>query len=162
MVNVPQPHRDRCYHHLGYHSGAGIPLGDLARLEEALNDIKSDYHFQKLLEQLDRCDRAEKSSELGGEQGLRYQNREIYGGDINRSILRESSKDHGIWWEAYLRESDKLAHMLWVANYQRESSLRYRFERSGGAFINSIPGPADTVAVSRIEGVYRYGGSFGF
>lgn len=161
-MKVPQPHRDRCYHFLGYGNAAGIPAGDLSRLEEALDTVKSDYLMQKLLEQLDRCDRAEQASELTGPQGIRFQTREKYGGDIERGIVRESSKDQGIWWEAFLKETDRLAQQLWVANYQRESSLRYRFERSGGAFIDIIPGVADTCGVSRMEGTIRYAGSFGF
>lgn len=159
---VPQPHRDRCYFHLGFGNKAGIPAADLSRVEEALDTLQSDYFFQKLLEQLDRCDRAWEMSELAGPSGLRYQTRELYSGDINRAIVREGSKDHRIWWEAYLQETDHLAHQLWVSNYQRESSLRFRFERGGGEFIMSIPGPADTCAVSRVDSVIRYCGSFGF
>jgi hypothetical protein len=55
-----------------------------------------------------------------------------------------------------------LAQQLWVANYRRESSLRYRFEVAAGEYINLLPGVADTVAVSRMEATIRYGGSFGY
>lgn len=161
-MKVPQPHRDRCSFHLGYGNKAGIPAGDLSRLEEALDTIQSDYFLQKLLEILDRCDRAFELSELAGDTTGRYQSKEGYFGDINRTIVRESSKDARIWWENYLNQCDLLAQELWVPCYRREASLRYRFERGGGEFIMSIPGNADTVAVSRVDSVSRYAGSFGF
>lgn len=161
-MKVPQPHRDRCGFHLGYGNKAGIPCGDLARLEEALDTIQSDYFFQKLLDILDRCDRAFELSELAGDTTGRYQSKEGYFGDINRTIVRESSKDARIWWENYLNQCDLLAQELWVASYRRESSLRYRFERGGGEFINILSGVADTCAISRVEATRTFAGSFGF
>ena len=161
-MKLPQPHRDRCYFHLGYSNKAGIPLGDLSRLEEALDTIQSDYFYNKVLEQLDRCDRAWELSELAGNDGSRFLSKNSYLGDINRTILTESSKDFRIWRDNYLVESDHLAHLLWVASYRREESLRYRFERGGGEHVAVIPGVADTAAVSRVEATIRYGGSFGY
>ncbi|WP_250123078.1 hypothetical protein [Chroococcidiopsis sp. CCMEE 29] len=90
------------------------------------------------------------------------QTKERYAGDLERAIVRLSSKDQGVWFENYLRETDLLAQQLWVANYRRESSLRYRFEVAAGEYINLLPGVADTVAVSRMEATIRYGGSFGY
>lgn len=161
-MKVPQPHRDRCYFHLGFTSGAGIPAGDLSRLEQSLDEVKSDYFLQKILEQLDRCDRAWEASELAGPEGIRFQTREKYGGDIDRGIIRESSKDHRIWWENYLAEGRRLAQILWVPYYYDEASLRYRFERGDGAFINSIPGPADTSSGTRKYWAVTLAGAFGF
>ena len=43
--------------------------------------------------------------------------------------------------------------MLYVANYKDEVTGRYRFERSGGEFIQAIPGPPD---VSRADRLYFY------
>ncbi len=154
-------HRDRCYYHLGYGNAAGIPAGDLARLEEALDTIKSDYMHHKVLEQLDRCDRAWELSELANDGG-RFQSKSLYTGDINRAIINISAKDNRVWWENYLQEGRRLAQLLWVPFYYDEESLRYRFERTGADFISTIPGVADTCAVSRLEATIRYGGGFGF
>lgn len=161
-MKLPQPHRDRVYFHLGYSNKAGIPLGDLSRLEEALDTIQSDYFQTKVLEQLDRCDRAWELSELAGNDGTRFLVRELVAGDISRTTLRESSKDFRIWRENYVIETNNLAHLLWVANYNEPGTERFRFERSGGEFVNVIEGVADTCAVSRIDAVYRYAGGFGF
>lgn len=160
-MKLQEPHRDRCYFHLGYGNAAGIPAGDLSRLEEALDTIKSNYMLQKVLEQLDRCDRAWELSELANDGG-RFQTKSLYQGDINRSIINVSAKDNRVWWENYLEEGRRLAQLLWVPYYYDEESLRYRFERTGADFIATIPGCADTVAVSRVDSVGRYAGSFGF
>ena len=40
--------------------------------------------------------------------------------------------------------------MLYVANYKDPVTARYRFERSGGEFIQAIPGPPDTARADRI------------
>ena len=37
--------------------------------------------------------------------------------------------------EVYLREGDRLAETLYVANYRRPEVRRYAFERSGAEFI---------------------------
>jgi len=147
--------KSRCRFHLGI--GAGVPAGDRARLEEAMNLLQDEYEVQRVRVLLDRCDRAFAATELLGDGG-RFDSRELYAGDVNRSILRENTRDTRIWWENYLKETDLLAaHPLWVPNYRREENLRYRFARIGAEFIKAVPGPADTCTADRIFFATNYG-----
>ena len=53
-------------------------------------------------------------------------------------------------YEIYLRECDRLAETLYVANFKRPEVRAYAFERSGAEFIMAVPGPADTAVGTRI------------
>jgi hypothetical protein len=73
---------------------------------------------------------------------------------VSRSInIQDKRETARIWRENYLYECDRLAHMLYVPNYRDPVAARYRFERSGGEFIQAIPGPPD---VSRSDRLYFY------
>jgi len=151
----------RAKFHLGYGTGHGIDFGDLAQLEEAFNTITNDYIYNRIVEQLNICDAAFNASQLI-ETGGRYTTKEIYLGDINRSILRDTAKDVRIWNEYYNSQCDELAHLLWVPNYRDEGTLRYRHERAAGAFMKAVPGIADTSVASRRQEVIQLAGSFGY
>lgn len=153
--------KERVYFHLGYGNKAGIDAGDLAQVEEACSNISSSYMYNRVLEQLDLCDFAWEASKLTTDTD-RYTTRESYQGDINRSIIRDDIKENRIWWQYYFRETENLAHLLWVPNYRRDGMDRYRYERSAGAFIKAIPGPADTAVSSRKTEIRELGGGFGF
>ena len=72
-------------------------------------------------------------------------------GDVQRSIATtDPLKADEYSWELYLREVDRLAETLYVANYRRPDVRRYLFDRSGAEFIMAVPGPADTAVGSRI------------
>ena len=49
-----------------------------------------------------------------------------------------------------MRECDRMAETLYVANYRRPEVRRYAFDRAGSEFIMAVPGPADTAVGSRI------------
>lgn len=154
--------KSRCRFHLGFGTSyAGIDAGDAAQIEESMQDIKDEYMLRRVLEQLDICDQAWESAKAT-KTGFRYDLRETYAGDINRTILRDSAKSLRIWEENYLRESDALAKLLWVPNYHRPEMMRYRFERAAAAFVKSIPGPADTAVSSRRLEYKELAGNFGF
>ena len=53
-------------------------------------------------------------------------------------------------WEIYTRECDRLAEVLYVANYRRDEVRRYAYDRAGSEFIMSVPGPADTAVGTRV------------
>lgn len=55
-----------------------------------------------------------------------------------------------VWRENYFYETEQLAKILYVPNYQDEGMMRYRFERSGGSYIMTLPGPADTSVSTKI------------
>lgn len=146
---------DRVRFHLGFNLGSQIPAGDCARLEEAMNRIPSSFWYEKITNQLDRCDRAWDASEVLKEvatEGLIAPSRQqaIFG-DANRTIaISDPLSADSQYREIYLRECDRLAESLYVPNYRREDVRRYAFERSGSEFIMSVPGPADPSVGTRL------------
>jgi hypothetical protein len=162
-MKVDPLNRSRIYFHLGYGAGAGagIDAGDVAQVEEAMNAVRDEYFMNRIKEQLDICDDAWDSARAT-KTGFRFDIRENYAGDINRAIVRDSSKSLRIWEENYRREADALARLLWVPNYNREGMERYRFERAAGAFVRALPGVADTAISSRRLQFEQLAGSFGY
>lgn len=153
--------KEAIYFHLGYGTRGGIDAGDVAQVEEACATVTSSYMYSRIVEQIRFCDLAWDASKLTTDTD-RYTTRESYQGDINRAIIRDDIKENRIWWQNYLKETDTLAQLLWVPNYRQPGMERYRYERSAGAFIKSIPGPADTSVSSRRLEYQQLGGNFGF
>jgi hypothetical protein len=141
----------RTAYHLGYNI-ATVPAGDYARLMEACNSVPSEYYFDKIVQQIERCEEAERLTELA--TGRATSRQETILGDVSRSInIQDKRETARIWRENYLYETDRLAQMLYVPNYRDPVAARYRFERSGGEFIQAIPGPPD---VSRADRLFFY------
>lgn len=160
MVVLAGQERSRVYFHLGYGSGAGIPTGDLARLEEAMDTVRDSYQLARIREILNRCDEAWTASKPGTGGAV---SKELISGDINRSVIRTTDpyRAQEIAYRDYLRETDNLAQELWVANYRQEVHLRYRFERSGGEHINLLKGVADTAVGAAQYELSNNAGGFG-
>lgn len=146
---------DRAAFHLGMNSGAQVPAGDMARFYEATRRIPSAYWYDKVIEHLDRCDRAWAASEVlanVAETGQLAPSRtqRIFG-DANRSVeISDPLNADQQYREIYERECDRLAETLYVPNYRRESTRRFAFSRSGAEYINALPGPADTSVGTRL------------
>ena len=141
----------RIAYHLGYNI-ATVPAGDYARLLEACNSIPSEFYYDKIVAQVERCEEAERLTELA--TGRATSRQETILGDVSRSIsIQDKRETARIWRENYLYECGRLAEMLYVPNYKDPVASRYRFERSGGEFIQAIPGPPD---VSRSDRLYFY------
>ena len=70
---------------------------------------------------------------------------------LNQIPVQDKQQVARVWRENYLYETGRLAEMLYVANYKDPVAARYRFERSGGEFIQALPGPPD---VSRSDRLY--------
>jgi hypothetical protein len=141
----------RTAYHLGYNI-ATVPAGDYARLMEACNSIPSEFYYDKIVQQIERCEEAERLTELA--TGRATSRQETILGDVSRSInIQDKRETARIWRENYLYETDRLAQMLYVPNYRDPVAARYRFERSGGEFIQAIPGPPD---VSRADRLFFY------
>ena len=140
--------------HLGFNSGAQIPAGDRARLEEAMSLIPDEYWYGQIVNHIRRCDVAWDNSEYfpdGPNGSPNYSRLEQIAGDVQRTIATSDPlKGDEYFREIYLREADRLAETLYVPNYRRPEVRRYAFERSGSEFIMAIPGPADTAVGSRI------------
>lgn len=151
MATLSSLDTSRCFFHLGYGNGSGIPAGDVAQLTEATKKVRDDYQLQRVKQILVRCDRAWEQTELG--EGI--SSSEFYAGDINRSVQRTfTAESYAVWHENYLRETDFLAQELNVPNYRQEGSRAFAYSRWGGEYINSVPGAADTSVGTRIY-LYR-------
>ena len=139
--------------HLGYNL-TSIPAGDQARLEEALNNVQDSFWVSKIVEQLGRCDEAEKRTDMTGSinnDTLPRNRIESIAGDVDRTVatsdFRETLKT---WTEIYIYETDRLAMHLYVPNYRNPAQARYRFNREGAEFIQALPGPADVAVGTRL------------
>ena len=138
------PHnRSRSRFHLGYGNNSGIAAGDVARLEEAFDRVFDIYQFRRIVAILDRCDSVFDDWFNAGSKEV---TKELISGDINRSVVRtiDPIKARKAAHDRYIECVSELAQQLWVANYRSESILRFRFERSGGEYLNLLPGVADT------------------
>lgn len=144
--------------HLGYNT-TSVPAGDIARLEEALNNVPDSFWYQKLVEQVNRCDEAEKRTDMTGSvnnNSVPRNRLENIAGDVDRTITTTDFKETlKTWTEIYLYETDRLALHLYVANYRNPMQARYRFEREGSEFIQALPGPADVAVGTRFYFEYN-------
>ena len=145
--------------HLGYNAGAQMPAGDRARLEEAMALIPDEYWYEQVVYHLKRCENAWKVSaylpddilDPNGSGVVNFSRQEVLSGDVQRTInTSDPLKGDEYFREIYLRECDRLAESLYVANYRRPEVRRYAFDRAGSEFIMAVPGPADTSVGSRI------------
>ena len=140
--------KSRVRYHLGYFT-VSVPAGDYARLEEAMNTVPDSFFVDKIIVQIGRCDTAEKKTEVASTPSTRL---ETIAGDVDRTIRSSNAKEAlKIWSEIYLYETNRLAGILYVANYKDPVQARYRYERSGSEFIQALPGPADTAVGSRMH-----------
>jgi len=151
--------KSKVRYHLGYNAGAQLPAGDRARLEEAMALVPDDLWYNEIVYHIKRCDIAWKASaaipddynDPNGSQTLNPSRQEIISGDVQRTInTSDPLKGDDYFREIYLRECDRLAETLYVANYRRPEVRRYAFDRSGSEFIMAIPGPADTSTACRM------------
>ena len=151
--------KSKVRYHLGYNAGAQLPAGDRARLEEAMALVPDDLWYNEIVYHIKRCDIAWKASaaipddynDPNGSQTLNPSRQEIISGDVQRTIsTSDPLKGDDYFREIYLRECDRLAETLYVANYRRPEVRRYAFDRAGSEFIMAIPGPADTSVACRM------------
>ena len=146
--------------HLGYNL-TSVPAGAQGRLEEALDNIQDSFWYDKIVEQINRCDEAEKRTDMTGSvnNDTTPRNRiETIAGDVDRSVSTSDFKETlKTWTQIYLYETDRLALHLYVPNYRNPEQARYRFNREGAEFIQALPGPADVAVGTRLllETIYR-------
>ena len=152
--------KSKVRYHLGFNSGAQIPAGDRARLEEAMSLVPDELWYNEIVYHIKRCDIAWKASaaipddyfDSNGSRILNPSKQEVIGGDVQRTIsTSDPLKGDEYFREIYLRECDRLAETLYVPNYRRPEVRRYAFERAGAEFIMAVPGPADTAVGTRID-----------
>jgi len=140
-----------------WHSGynlTSVTAGDLARLEEAMNNVQDSFWVSKIVEQISRCDEAEKRTDMTGTMNNETVPRgriESIAGDVDRTIATTDFKETlKTWTGIYLYETDRLAMHLYVPNYRNPEQARYRFNREGAEFIQALPGPADVAVGTRL------------
>ena len=96
--------------HLGYNT-TSIPAGDLARLEEALDNVPDSFWYGKLVEQVERCDEAEKRTDMTGTMNNSTVPRgriESIAGDVDRTIATTDFKETlKTWTQIYMYETDR-------------------------------------------------------
>ena len=149
MVALSHDDKERVFFHLGYGSRVAIDVADVARLEEACNEIWSEYQKTELIKLLDIADLTYEQKFLVLNNW--YDAREIFEGDINRASRRsEPQKQQRIWQDEYQRVTDNIAKELRVTNYSSPNSWAWTHERNASGYIKAIPGPADTSVASRI------------
>lgn len=143
-MNLDPFNRDRTYFHLGYGSRAGIPAGDVAQVEQAMDQLSGNYAANRIIQILDQCDNLYQ-------EWIDYKvddhvTKELMSGDINRSTIRTlpPGPSRKIAWENYMVMVRELAQNLWVPCYREETNLRFRFERGAGDYLDIVPGVADT------------------
>ena len=146
--------------HLGYNL-TSVPAGDQARLEEAMNNVQDSFWYDKIVEQISRCDEAEKRTDMTGSvnnDSVPKSRIESILGDVDRTISTSDFKETlKTWTQIYLYETDRLALHLYVPNYRNPEQARYRFNREGAEIIQALPGPADVAVGTRLllETTYR-------
>ena len=146
--------------HLGYNL-TSVPAGAQARLEEAIDNIQDSFWYDKISEQISRCDEAEKRTDMTGTMNNDTvpRNRiESIAGEVDRTVSTSDFKETlKTWTQIYMYECDRLALHLYVPNYRNPEQARYRFNREGAEFIQALPGPADVAVGPRLllENSYR-------
>ena len=83
----------RTAYFLGYNI-ATVPAGDYARLMEACNSIPSEFYYDKIIEQLERCADAERLTELA--TGRATSRQETILGDVSRSINIQDKRETAV------------------------------------------------------------------
>ena len=139
MVALSEEYKKRCRWHL-FGTGAGIPAGDRARLEEAMDNIPDDTTAIYIQDLINRCDVA--WNDINASQGIVTVSAESYAGDLNRTVARGQRNSQILQdcYEKYYFWVDQLARRLWVPDYTTPNSDYYRYARWGGEYVNSIPG----------------------
>ena len=139
--------------HLGYNL-TSVPAGDQARLEEAMNNVQDSFWYDKIVEQIGRCDEAEKRTDMTGSvnnDSVPKSRIESILGDVDRTISTSDFKETlKTSTQIYLYDTDRLALHLYVPNYRNPEQARYRFNREGAEFIQALPGPADIAVGTRL------------
>ena len=144
---------ERVCYHLNYNISAVSP-SDYARLLEACNNIPSDFYYNKIINQIQRCESAEVYTELASNRGASQQEVILGQGDevLNRTItVQDNRKVMRIWRENYLYECDRLSAILHVVNYKDPVIAESRFIVNEGEF--TLPGPVDP---ARFDDLYFF------
>jgi hypothetical protein len=146
---------ERVCYHLNYNISAVSP-SDYARLLEACNNIPSDFYYNKIISQIQRCESAEIYTELASNRGASQQEVILGQGDevLNRTItVQDNRKVMRIWRENYMYECDRLSAVLHVVNYKDPVIAESRFIVNEGEFIQTLPGPVDP---ARFDDLYFF------
>lgn len=160
-MRLDEFNRARTRFHLGYGNRAGIPAGDVAVLEQAMDQIDGNYQFNRLKQLLDNADALYNEwIDMSVDNKV---SKELISGDLNRSVIRTldpkaARKQSEI---SYLAIVQEIAQNLWVPNYREDAYQRFRFARGAGDYLDLVPGLPDTAIGAAQYEIARNGGGFG-
>ena len=81
--------KSRTRFHLGYNTGANLPAGDIARLEEAMARVPDSYFYERIIEHLNRCDKVYRLSQIFKTESAPQPNMvQRITGDTDRQIMQ--------------------------------------------------------------------------
>lgn len=127
-------YRRRCRWHLSG-VGAGIPIGDQARIEQSFAAIPNTWMRCQIYEALDRCDEtyAETRRAL---LGFVPTEAETYAGDVNRTVARSSRNPRKLeeTMQIYKACVADLARKLWTPNWSDAGSDPFRYSRTAEGY----------------------------
>ena len=148
MVVITYLDQERVREHIGYNVPRGIPAALESRLQDAFDNIRSNYAIEQLRYWLDRCDALLKASDPVN--GDAYTQKQLILGDINRATTNIGNRETIYWWELYLKQTDQLAFKLNVPNLRRPENAGFIWVRWGSDYIQGLPGPPDSCVSDRI------------
>lgn len=148
MVSLTPLDQERVREHIGYNVPRGVPAALESRLQDAFDNIRSNYAIEQLRTWLDRCDNLLAASDPMS--GVAYTQKQLITGDINRATINIGNREINYWWEMYLKQTDQLAFKLNVPNLRRPESAGFLWVRWGADYIQGLPGPPDSCVSDRI------------
>ena len=135
--------KSRVRAHLGYFSPFAIPVQYSSHLENAVNDVRDELHYEQMIRpQLDLLDALWLAKDPTNPESFTLL--EQYAGDINRAKLTRDPDDiQKTWMRIYIREGNNLATMLGktVNLWDPENQDIFIMDRSF-TYNQFIPGPA--------------------
>jgi hypothetical protein len=150
-MQLSKPDQDRVREHLGYTAPKSIPSSLEMFLVQAMENIRSSYAYKGLggiTYWLKRCDKALIASDPTDSRC--FSQRQLILGDTNRSTTTIAVIDIDRWYEYYLKETDRLAFKLNIANLQRPNQAQMLWTRLGSDYVQGIKGNPDTCISDRI------------
>jgi hypothetical protein len=154
-IKLSQDDFQRLIWHLGYNISV-IPATDWGKLVEAANNLPGRAFHDRITERLNRCDRAERASELLSVPRTRT---ESIAGDVIRTIaITNAAEAARIYPLNYLDETNELAYSLHVPNYRDPLQAQVAWRRNGPEYATMASAPSDTAVSERIRFSRSWGG----
>ncbi len=146
--------QSRVRYHLVYREG--VPDGERWLLDYQMEHVADEQTAVRIKRLLDLCDRLELRAEPGGDDLADLDSRELYTGDINRSVLRATRTRESERLKDYIRACDNVALTLGVINFRNPGSWAAILARYTGGSLERVRGPAGTSVPGRLSLASQY------